>query len=157
MPLPFSLARTLPRSPLRSDNRHRNRDGSLRSPIPSSLRSSLRLKAIQISGRVNRRGEAPACLHRQISLRNQRISVLFVAEPLFAHIQKIHGAHSCPLPRKHAQIAPSQFRTKTSCLLCVNATLATPNRRRTDFRLAIARFGLDNRCDLLYNILRRQK
>ena len=43
MPLPFSLARTLPRSPLRSDNGHRNRDGSLRSPIPSSLRSSLRL------------------------------------------------------------------------------------------------------------------
>ena len=43
MPLPFSLARTLPRSPLRSDNGHRNRDGSLCSPIPSSLRSSLRL------------------------------------------------------------------------------------------------------------------
>ena len=42
MPLPFSLARTLPRSPLRSDNGHRNRDGSLRSPIPSSLCSSLR-------------------------------------------------------------------------------------------------------------------
>ena len=43
VPLPFSLALTLPRSPLRSDNGHRNRDGSLCSPIPSSLRSSLRL------------------------------------------------------------------------------------------------------------------
>ena len=43
MPLPFSLARTLPRSPLRSDNGHRNRDGSLCSPIPSSHCSSLRL------------------------------------------------------------------------------------------------------------------
>ena len=54
MPLPFSLARPLPCSPLRSDNGHRNRDGSLRSPIPSSLCSSLRLPFTMVSPSAQR-------------------------------------------------------------------------------------------------------
>ena len=124
MPLPFSLARTLPRSPLRSDNGHRNRDGSLRSPIPSSLRSSLRLPFTMVSPSAQRsdcsglfffrrgqmaeiRGQLPCCSFRN-GVGAAVLSVITASDAAVFAVRR--PLKTCIFTHKNVRIRPLNIR-----------------------------------------------
>ena len=135
VPLPFSLARPLPRSPLRSADGHRNRDAI----VPRYLHIS--------PSPIGNRYSVASLLSTPLSSTTQRKSVHLPASVLFC-VVTLWGVHPCCLPsssnRLHAR-APRYFRIVTSPNLgarCkatpLSSTSASSRRSRGSIRKHLA-------------------
>ena len=98
VPLPFSLARPLPRSPLRSADGHRNRDAI----VPRYLHIS----AFPIG---NRYSVADSVRSLQLPSAPPRNGSRFICQlPFFFCVVTLWGVHPCCLPSSSRQAARSR-------------------------------------------------